>query len=183
MKTVQMTLDESLVEEVDRAAEALGTTRSAFTREALREALVRRRELELERRHRAGYAAACRPRRVRRLERPAGLARLMQPSEIRWYRFGAPDKRRPVLVLTRDSALDFLGEATVAPITSTIRDIPAEVLLTEANGMPRASAINLDHLQTVPQDRLEGVITTLASDRMAEVRAALLFALGFPIER
>ncbi len=57
MKTVQMTLDESLVEEVDRAAEALGTTRSAFTREALREALVRRQELELERRHRAGYAA------------------------------------------------------------------------------------------------------------------------------
>jgi metal-responsive CopG/Arc/MetJ family transcriptional regulator len=57
MKTVQMTLEEALVEEVDRAAEALGTTRSAFTREALREALTRRRELELERRHRAGYAA------------------------------------------------------------------------------------------------------------------------------
>jgi metal-responsive CopG/Arc/MetJ family transcriptional regulator len=57
MKTVQMTLDETLVEEVDRAAEALGTTRSAFTREALRAALARRRELELELRHRAGYAA------------------------------------------------------------------------------------------------------------------------------
>lgn len=57
MKTVQMTLDEALVMEVDRAAQALGTTRSAFTREALREALVRRRELELELRHRAGYAA------------------------------------------------------------------------------------------------------------------------------
>jgi len=55
MKTVQMTLDESLVEEVDRAAEALGTSRSAFTREALRTALARRREQELERRHRAGY--------------------------------------------------------------------------------------------------------------------------------
>jgi len=57
MKTVQMTLDETLVEEVDRAAAALGTTRSAFTREALRTALARREELELERRHRAGYAA------------------------------------------------------------------------------------------------------------------------------
>jgi metal-responsive CopG/Arc/MetJ family transcriptional regulator len=57
MKTVQMTLDESLVEEVDRAAEAMGTSRSAFTREALRAALARRHELELERRHRAGYAA------------------------------------------------------------------------------------------------------------------------------
>jgi mRNA interferase MazF len=106
----------------------------------------------------------------------------MQRGEIRWYRFGAPDKRRPVLVLTRDAALEFLGEATVAPITSTIRDIPSEVLLTEADGMPRSSAINLDHLQTVPRDRLGGVITTLGSDRMAEVRAALLFALGFPTE-
>jgi len=57
MKTVQMTLDEALVEEVDRAAEALGTTRSAFTREALRAALARRHEQELERRHRAGYEA------------------------------------------------------------------------------------------------------------------------------
>ncbi len=57
MKTVQMTLDEALVEEVDRAAAELGTTRSAFTREALRSALACRAEQELERRHRAGYAA------------------------------------------------------------------------------------------------------------------------------
>lgn len=55
MKTVQMTLDDSLVQEVDRAAQALGTTRSAFTRDALRDALGRLRERELERRHRAGY--------------------------------------------------------------------------------------------------------------------------------
>jgi mRNA interferase MazF len=104
----------------------------------------------------------------------------MQRGEIRWYRFGAPDKRRPVLILTRDSALEFLGEVTVAPITSTIRDIPSEILLTEADGMPRSSAINLDHLQTVSRERLGGLITTLPSDRMDEVLAALLFALGFP---
>lgn len=56
MKTVQMTLDEALVEEVDRAAQALGTTRSAFTRDALRDALVRMRERAMEEKHRAGYA-------------------------------------------------------------------------------------------------------------------------------
>lgn len=56
MKTVQMTLDEALVEEVDRAAQTLGTTRSAFTRDALRDALVRLREKELEEKHREGYA-------------------------------------------------------------------------------------------------------------------------------
>jgi len=107
----------------------------------------------------------------------------MQRGEIRWYRFGSPDKRRPVLLLTRDSALEFLGEVTVAPITSKIRDIPSEVLLTEADGMPRSSVVNLDHLQTVSRERLGGLITTLPADRIAEVRAALLFAMGFPGSR
>lgn len=51
-----MTLDENLVEEVDRAAQVLGTTRSAFTRDALREALTRLKEKELEQQHREGYA-------------------------------------------------------------------------------------------------------------------------------
>jgi hypothetical protein len=59
----------------------------------------------------------------------------MRPGEVRWYRFSRPDKNRPVVILTRDSALDFLGEVTIAPITSTIRDIPSEVLLTKADGM------------------------------------------------
>lgn len=105
---------------------------------------------------------------------------MMQRGEIRWYRFGAPDKRRPVLVLTRDSALAFLGEVTIAPITSTIRDIPSEVLLTEADGMPRSCAVNLDHLQTVSQQAVGSLITSLNPERMEEVRRSLLFALGFP---
>jgi metal-responsive CopG/Arc/MetJ family transcriptional regulator len=55
MRTVQMTLEEDLVEAVDRMAKRLGTTRSGFTREALRVALVRSKERELERKHREGY--------------------------------------------------------------------------------------------------------------------------------
>ncbi len=61
----------------------------------------------------------------------------MKRGEVRWYKFPRPDKRRPVLILTRDSALEFLGEVTVAPITTTVRDIPSEVPLTPADGMPR----------------------------------------------
>lgn len=104
----------------------------------------------------------------------------MRRGEIRFYRFAAPDKRRPVLVLTRDSALDFLGEVTVAPITTSIRDIPSEVVLNEADGMPRDCAVNLDHLQTVSRAKVGPLIATLRPTRMREVRAALLFALGFP---
>jgi len=55
MKTVQMTLDENLIESVDKVAKRLGTTRSAFTRQALKTALLEVRMNELERKHREGY--------------------------------------------------------------------------------------------------------------------------------
>jgi mRNA interferase MazF len=103
----------------------------------------------------------------------------MQRGEIRWYRFSSPDKKRPVLLLTRDSVLEYLGEVTIAPVTTTIRDIPSEVLLSPEDGMSRTCAVNLDHVQTVSKDKLGGVITVLPASRMEEVRSALLFALGF----
>jgi metal-responsive CopG/Arc/MetJ family transcriptional regulator len=55
MKTVQMTLDENLIASVDKVAKRLGTTRSAFTRQALKTALLEVRMNELERKHRVGY--------------------------------------------------------------------------------------------------------------------------------
>ena len=108
----------------------------------------------------------------------AVLARLRR-GEVRWYRFGAPDKRRPVLILTRESVLEYLGEVTVAPITTTIRDIPSEVFLGTGDGLPQDCAVNLDHVQTVSRSKVGPLITTLPSARMDEVRTALLFALGF----
>ena len=103
----------------------------------------------------------------------------MKRGEIRWYRFQSPDKRRPVVLLTRDSALDYLGEVTVAPVTSRIRNIPTEVRLGTLDGLPRDSAINFDHLQTVAKSKLGALIGTLPADQWAEVQRALSFALGF----
>jgi len=103
----------------------------------------------------------------------------MRRGDVRWYRFAQPDKRRPVVVLTRDSIIAYLGEVTVAPVTSTIRDIPSEVLLSPLDGMPGDSAINLDHVQTVSKGRVGALITTLSADKMVQIRRALLFALGF----
>ncbi len=102
----------------------------------------------------------------------------MRRGEVRWYRFPQPNKRCPVLILTRDSALDVLDDVTVAPITSTIRDIPTEVVLGEPDGMSRQCAVNLDHVQTVPQAKIGALVTRLPSGKMDQVRAALLFALG-----
>jgi mRNA interferase MazF len=107
------------------------------------------------------------------------LGRAMKRGEVRWYKFARPDKNRPVVILTRDSAIEFLGEVTVAPITSTIRDIPTEVLLTKEDGMPKDCAVNLDHIQTVSKGKIGPLITTLSSAKMMELRSALLFALGF----
>lgn len=104
----------------------------------------------------------------------------MRRGEVRWYRFPRPDKKRPVLILTRQPALEFLHEVTVAPVTSIIRDIPTEVRLAREDGMPTDCAVNLDHLQTVSQARIGAPITSLAPDKMEQVLRALLFALGFP---
>ena len=84
-----------------------------------------------------------------------------------------------MLILTRDSVLEYLGEATVVPVTRTVRGIPSEVPLSRREGMPHDCAVNLDHLQTVPKGRIGPLIATLGADRMSEVRDALLFALGF----
>lgn len=103
----------------------------------------------------------------------------MRRGEVRWYTFEPPDKRRPVLILTRSSALSFLSGVTIAPITSTVRDIPTEVFLTpEEDGVPSPCAANLDNVQTVPKHKLGALIATLSADRMAEVERALAFALG-----
>ena len=101
----------------------------------------------------------------------------MKRGEVRWYTFKAPDKRRPVLILTRDSILPHLGEVTVAPLTTTIRDIPTEVVLTPADGVPEECAVNCDHIQTVAQARVGKLITTLSSIQMEQVSRAVNFAL------
>ena len=102
----------------------------------------------------------------------------MRRGEVRWYRFPHPDKRRPVLVLTRDSIISSLGEVTVAPVTTTVRGIPSEVALSADDGMPRECAVNCDHLQTVPRGTLGALVTSLPAGKMERVARAVRFALA-----
>ncbi len=103
----------------------------------------------------------------------------MTRGEIRWYKFSHPDKKRPVLILTRNSILNYLGEVTVAPITTTVRGIPSEVFLTREEGMKRECAINCDHLQTVSKGKIGALITSLSQAKMKAVGRAVRFALAF----
>ena len=101
----------------------------------------------------------------------------MKRGEIRWYKFKTPDKKRPVIILTRDSIMEYLGEVTVAPITSTIRNIPSEVLLSKNDGMPKDCVINFDHIQTVSKEKIGLLITSLSFEKLQEVQEAILFAI------
>jgi mRNA interferase MazF len=101
----------------------------------------------------------------------------MKHGEIRWYKFVRPDKKRPVLILIRNSVLEYLGEVTIAPITSTVRNIPSEVFLSKADGMPRDCAVNCDHLQTVSRGKVGSLISSLSPAKMVDVGRAIRFAL------
>src|SRR4030066_1199344 len=102
----------------------------------------------------------------------------MKRGEVRWYKFKSPDKKRPVVILTRDSTLEYLGEVTVAPVTSTIRDIPSEVFLLKQDSMPHDCAINCDHIQTVSKSKIGALITTLSHEELGKIRNAICFALN-----
>lgn len=103
-----------------------------------------------------------------------GIAR----GDVRLYQFAPPDKKRPVVVLTRDSAIPYLSSVTVAPITSAIRGVPSEVLLSEEDGMKAPCAVNLHNTVTISQQRLGRRVARLGSARMSEIRGALRFSLG-----
>lgn len=106
------------------------------------------------------------------------MAGAIARGDVRLYQFPRPDKQRPVVVLTAESAIDYLTRITVAPITSTIRGVPSEVQLTEADGMKRPCAINLHNVVTVPKAHLGRCVASLSPERLEEICSALGFALG-----
>jgi mRNA interferase MazF len=99
-------------------------------------------------------------------------------GDVCWYTFQQPDKRRPILILTRDSAIAVLNSITIAPITSTIRSIPTEVVLTESDGLPDNCAANFDNIQTIPKANIGAPIAHLSAAKMKAAAAAIGFALG-----
>lgn len=106
------------------------------------------------------------------------MAGRLERGEVRLYRFPPPDKQRPVVVLTRDSAISYLSRVTVAPITSTIRGVPSEVALGPEDGLKQPCAVNLHNVVTVSKEHLGRRVAQLDERRIREVGDALGFALG-----
>jgi len=106
------------------------------------------------------------------------MAGRIERGEIRLVTFPPPDKPRPVLILTRDSAIGYLSRVTVAPITSSIRSVPSEVLVGSDDGLKQPSAINLHNVVTVAKNAVGRRVARLGEARMREVCRALAFAVG-----
>ncbi len=99
----------------------------------------------------------------------------MNRGEVWWVE--QPDaKRRPYLVLTRNSAIPVLGRILAVPATTTIRGIATEVPLDQHDGLPRPCVLSLDNLETIPKWAFVERISALGDSRMSEVCHALLSA-------
>ena len=108
------------------------------------------------------------------------MARGVKRGDIWMYTFAKPDKRRPVLVISRQSVIPLLRTVIVAPITSAIHGVPSEVRVGTDHGLKHESAINFDHVQTVDQARLKAFVGHVEDDIMDEACRALAIATGCP---
>lgn len=106
------------------------------------------------------------------------MAKGVKRGDIWMYAFATPDKKRPVLVISRQSVIPLLQTVMVAPITSAVHGVPSEVLVGIEHGLKHESAVNLDHIQTVDRSRLTQFIGHLGDEVMGEVCQALAAATG-----
>ena len=106
------------------------------------------------------------------------MARDLSRGQIWLLDLPRPDKRRPVLVLSRPSLISVLHTVTVAAVTSTLRGAPTEVEVGTAEGLKKASCVNLCNLFTVETQHLRTFVGTVGTEKMREVCRALLVASG-----
>ena len=101
----------------------------------------------------------------------------MKRGEVWWANLPPPQRRRPVVLLSRDAAYPVRESVTIATVTTRARRIPVEVPLGPEDGMPRPCVVNLDNISTVDKDLMQEHITTLSHEKLQAVEAAIHFAL------
>jgi mRNA interferase MazF len=100
----------------------------------------------------------------------------MQRGEV-WVHESPTRKPRPVVILSRDSTIGLLRTVTAVPATRTIRNIPTEVPLDESDGMRTPCVLSTDNVGPYTKAHLTRHLTTLSSERMAQVCHALSLAI------
>lgn len=173
-------MDEELLARLDRHVHVRRHGRSAVLRRAAAEYLARQRRAEITRQYREGYGthAGGLGERLQRVGERSRMDERIGRGDIWLFSFPRPDKRRPVLVLTRPEVIELLHTVMVAPVTSAIRGTPSDVLVGEQEGLKHASAVNLDHVQTVEKARLRKRVAAVGPEKMNAVCRALAVAVG-----
>ena len=103
---------------------------------------------------------------------------MIRRGDIRWFRFNAPDKRRPVLVLGHPDVVDSLSQVPVIPLSTQARGLRWEVSLGESDGLLNPSVLKVEWIRTVDRVHLGPLIASLPESRWADVKTALLYVLG-----
>ena len=106
------------------------------------------------------------------------MARRLNRGELWLLDRPKPDKRRPVLILSRPSLIRSLHTVTVAAVTSTLRGAPTEVKVGVDEGLKKPSCVNLVNVFTVTQQELVRFVGSISADKMAKVCRALVIACG-----
>lgn len=104
----------------------------------------------------------------------------MKRGEVWWAQLPSPVGRRPVVLLSRDTAYRVRSAVTVAPVTRTIRNIPVEVILDQKDGLPTRCVVNADNITTIPKSLLTQRIAVLSVERIRQIDEAIRFALNLP---
>jgi mRNA interferase MazF len=102
----------------------------------------------------------------------------MKRGEVWWARMPEPAGRRPVVLVSRDSAYAVRASVTVLEVSTTIRAIASEVALGPRFGLPRKCVANADNIVTIPKRWLEERIAAMRPEKLAEIDAAIRFSLG-----
>ena len=103
----------------------------------------------------------------------------MRQFEVRWANLPQPAGRRPILLLSRTPAYEYLSRILVAEITTRVRGIPQEVPLGKREGLPRACVANLDALRTIERSVVGDRLGVLSPSRHREVKRAMGHALDW----
>jgi mRNA interferase MazF len=107
----------------------------------------------------------------------------MHRGEIYWAELPEPWGHRPALIVSREHAVQVRESVCIAQITSRIRGLKTETILTKEDGLPKTCVVNCDNLATVGKEILRKRIARLSSEKMRHVNQCLRVALGLDHEQ
>ena len=102
----------------------------------------------------------------------------MNRGEIWWAKMPEPAGRRPVVLVSRNTAYAIRASVTVVEVSTRIRGIASEVRLGKRDGLPRPCVANADNVVTIPKAWLETMVTSLTGEKLGALDDALRFSLA-----